>query len=112
MTFYVVFYLCSTLLASVAQVVLKKSANKSYDVWWREYMNVRVIGAYFLFFGSTWFTVYALRYVPLSFGNMLGASSYIFITILSYFFLGEKIGIKRAMGLVLIIAGIIIAGVC
>lgn len=111
MILYIVFYLCSTFIASIAQIILKKSANKTYDVWWREYMNLRVIGAYFLFFTSTWFTVYALRYVPLSFGNILGASSYIFISILSYIFLGEKIGKKKLFGLLLIITGIIIAGI-
>ena len=100
--------LCSNLVAAVSQIFLKKAAGKSYDVWWRAYLNPLVMTAYAMFFGTTVFSVFALRYIPLSLSAALGASGQIFVPVLSVLCLHEKISRRRCMGMLMIIVGIIV----
>ena len=39
-------FLGSVLVASISQIMLKKSADRKYDRWIDEYLNFRVIFAY------------------------------------------------------------------
>lgn len=88
--------------------MLKKSADKSYESKLKEYMNPWVITSYGLFFGATLITVIAYKYIPLSLGPILESSGYFFVTILGMIFLKEKVGKKKAAGLLIILTGIII----
>ena len=101
-------FLGSVLVASISQIMLKKSANQKYDRWIDEYLNFRVIFAYGLFFLSSLLTVYAYKFVPLSMGPVLEASGYVFVAVMGYFILKEKIGKRKMLGLIIIIAGIVI----
>ena len=101
-------FLGSVLVASISQIMLKKSADRKYDRWIDEYLNFRVIFAYGLFFLSSLLTVYAYKFVPLSLGPVLEASGYVFVSVMGYFILKEKIGKRKFLGLVEIIAGIVI----
>jgi drug/metabolite transporter (DMT)-like permease len=105
---YIFIFLSSVFIASVSQTMLKVSAGKHYDNPLREYLNLRVIAAYCLFFLSSLITVLAYRYVPLSMGPVLESSGYIFVAVLSFLFLKEHIGKKTILGLVLIFAGILV----
>lgn len=105
---YIILFLCSVFVSSISQIMLKKSANKTYDNALKEYLNPWVIIAYGLFFASTLITVTAYKYVPLSLGPILESSGYFFVTILGMIFLKEKVGKKKALGLLVILAGIII----
>ena len=62
-----------TFLSSVSQVMLKKSAMKTYASPLQEYLNPWVIGAYALFVLSTLMSVAAYRGLPLSMGPVLSA---------------------------------------
>lgn len=104
----IVIFLGSVLVASISQIMLKKSADRKYDRWIDEYLNFRVIFAYGLFFLSSLMTVYAYKFVPLSLGPVLEASGYIFVSVMGYLILKEKIGRKKLLGLIVIIAGIIL----
>ena len=101
-------FLGSVLVASISQIMLKKSADRKYDRWIDEYLNFRVIFAYGLFFLSSLLTVYAYKFVPLSLGPVLEASGYVFVSVMGYFILKEKIGKRKFLGRVVIIAGIVI----
>jgi len=105
---YIILFLGAVFISSVSQIMLKKSANKSYENKLKEYMNPWVIIAYGLFFGATLVTVVAYKYVPLSLGPILESSGYFFVTILGMIFLKEKVGKKKALGLLIILAGIVI----
>lgn len=105
---YIIIFLVSVLIASISQILLKKSAEIKYDNAIQEYLNPRVIIAYAMFFGSSLVTVIAYKGVPLSMGPILEASGYIWVALLSYIFLGEKIKKKKALGLFIIIIGIVI----
>lgn len=101
-----VFYLVSVFLASVSQIVLKKSAGIKYKRKIDEYINKNVIIAYSIFFTCTLFTVFALKKIPLSLAPILESTGYIYVAILSVFLLKEKITKKKFVGLLLIIVGV------
>jgi len=105
---FILIFLFSVLISSVAQIILKKSAGRKYDSLIKEYLNVRVIGAYSIFFLSTLLTMYAYKGVPLTFGALLESVGYIYIPILSLIFLKEKITLRMVVGSLFIICGIIV----
>lgn len=98
----------STLISAFSQIMLKKSAQKSYESKIKEYINPLVIIAYGLFFGCTLISVYSLKVVPLSMSPILEASGYIFVAILSYIFFKEKLTKRQLLGMLLIVGGIVI----
>lgn len=106
MILYTIIFLISVLVSSISQILLKKSAREQYTNFLREYLNPHVIIAYGMFFISTFLTMYAYKKVPLSFGTLLEAVGYIYVPVLSYFFLEEKITRKKLLGAAFIIAGI------
>ena len=101
-------FIFGTFISSVSQIILKKSAGKEYSSKIREYLNIRVISAYGIFFAATFCTIIAYSKIPLSFGPILEATGYIFIAVLSFIFLKEKINLKKKIGLALIIVGIVV----
>ena len=58
--------LISVFIASISQILLKKSANKEYNKKMYEYLNIWVITAYFLLLLSTFLTMLAYRKLQLS----------------------------------------------
>ena len=98
-------------ISSVSQVMLKKSALKTYDSRIREYLNLGVISAYSIFFISTLLSILAYKGIPLSMGPVLEATSYIYVTVFGVKIFGEKITKKKITALGLIIAGIMIYSV-
>lgn len=105
---YILIFLCSVFISSVSQILLKSSANESHGSALKEYFNIRVIVAYGMFFLSTLITIVAYRYVPLSMGGILEASGYVFVAVLSYVFLHERVGKRKLLGLGLILLGIVV----
>lgn len=106
---YALVMLFGTFIASCSQIVLKKSAEKEYPNKLAEYLNPMVICAYGVFFLASLCPVFAYKRVPLSLGPILEATGYIWVAILGKIFLQEKIGAKKATGLLVIIIGIVIA---
>lgn len=109
MIYYIVFVI-SVFISSVSQIILKKSANLSYTKWYKEYLNLKVIMAYGMFFLSSLLTIYSYKEVPLSMGPVIEATGYFWVAILSWIFLKEKIVFKKGIGLLLIIIGVVIFG--
>ncbi len=108
MVFSVILYLFGVFISAISQILLKKSSQKKYSHWIREYLNVRVIVAYSIFFLATLCSVVAYKYIPLSMGPILGTMEYIFVAVLSYFLLKEKISRKKLLGLMIIIFGVLV----
>lgn len=100
--------LVSVFISSVSQIILKKSADKTYKNALAEYLNPYVIGAYGLFFLSTVLTMIALKRVPLSMSPILEATGYIYISVMGYFFLKERFNRRKVAGMILILLGIVI----
>ena len=105
---YSLILLFSVFVSSVSQILLKKSAGIKYSSKIREYLNPYVIIGYTLFFGCTIISMYALKVVPLSMSPVLESCGYIFVALISYIFLKEKLTKKQLLGTALIILGVII----
>ena len=103
---YSALMLAGTLISSVAQVLLKKAAQKEYSSVLREYLNARVILAYVIFFGASLLAIFAYRVVPLSMGPILEATGYIYVTIFGVAIFHEKLNLRKCIALGLILAGI------
>jgi len=105
---YSMIFIFSVFLSSVSQVLLKKSAKKTYTKRYEEYLNPWVLFSYCLFFICTLITIIAYKKVPLSLGPILESIGYIFVSMLGAVFLGEKFSKKKLGGMLFIILGIII----
>ena len=105
---YILLFLFSVLISSVSQIILKKSANVQHESMIKEYLNVRVISAYALFFLSSLLTLFAYRGVPLSMGPVLETTGYIWVTLLGLFWLKERVNAKKWLGLGFIVIGILV----
>lgn len=105
---YALVALFGVFVSGIAQVLLKKSANKTYDSAIREYLNPLVIVGYLLFVGSTLLSTYAYKVIPLSMGPILDATGYIYVTIFGVTIFHEHMTKKKALALALIVGGIAI----
>lgn len=101
----------SVLISAISQIILKKSAQKQYPSVLKEYLNLRVIIAYGLFFVSTILTIIALRVVPLSLQPILESTSYIYVSIMGFFLLKEHFTKRKVLGLICILLGVMIYSV-
>lgn len=101
-------YILGVIISAFAQILLKKSADIKRDSKIKEYLNFKTIFAYGIFFGATLCSVLAYKYVPLSMGPILGTTEYVFVALLSYFLLKEKISKRKLIGLITIILGVFI----
>lgn len=107
---YILIFLFSVFISSVSQIMLKLSSSEKHERLLDDYLNPQVITAYIIFFVSSLLTIYGYKYVPLSTGPLLEASGYIFITILGWFYLHEKVGRQKIVGIIFILGGILLAG--
>lgn len=72
-------------------------------------LNWRVILAYTIFFGSMLINITAMSHgLNLKELPVLEASSYLFVPLLSFIFLNEKIGLREVGAMFLIFGGIIV----
>ena len=104
----VLIYLITPLLSAISQLILKKAADNPKYTGLRAYLNVPVIAAYGLFFGCMLLNVVALRTLDLTIASVLEASSYIYVMALSFFVLREKISLRRLLGNIIIVVGIVL----
>ena len=101
-------YLSGVLLSSCAQIILKKEAVKEHRSLLKQYLNPRVVIGYGIIFGTTLLTLLAYSGgLPVSWGNVLESSGYVFVTILGVTILKEKLTKEKAAALAVIMAGIV-----
>ena len=111
LTLYILIAVGSVLLSSISQMMLKISANKTYPSKVAEYLNPLVIGGYLIFFATTLIVVFAYRVIPLSIGPIIEALGYVFIAIIGFAILREKISRRKLLGMFLIIFGVVVSSI-
>lgn len=109
MIFYAIIFLLGVFISAVSQILLKAESAKPHSSIIKEYLNVRVIVAYILFFGATLVTVYSYKVLPISMGAMLDSFGYVFVPVLGYFILKEDVSKRKIIGIVLIVIGVLCA---
>ncbi|MCM1134582.1 MAG: EamA family transporter [Clostridium sp.] len=108
MNFYFLILIFSVIIASFAQILLKKSAAKTYSSPIREYLNLYVICGYGMMFLSMFLTVFAYRGMDFSNVPVIESSGYVIVMLLSYFFFKEKITKRKLLGMAVILLGIFV----
>lgn len=105
------YFLCmcfSVLCACVSQVMLKKSANKTYKSFVREYLNQWVIGGYGLLVASMLLTWYAYHGLDYKNGPIIESMGNVLVPLLSYFVFKEKLTVSKCLGILCIMLGILV----
>lgn len=105
---YILLLIGSVVVASFSQILLKKSALKTYESFWKEYVNPYVIVGYAMMVASTLLTVLAYRGVDYKEGPVVDSLGFLLVMLWSRFFFGEKITKKKLIGNMLILVGIVI----
>lgn len=105
---YTLVALFGVFVSGISQVMLKKSADKTYSSHVAEYLNPLVIFAYSLFIVSTLLSTLAYKVIPLSMGPILDATGYIYVTVFGVLVFHERLNRRKAVALALIVFGIVI----
>lgn len=95
-------------IASISQILLKKSAMKTYSSVIREYLNPWVIGGYGLMFVSMVCSIVAYTGVDYKNGPVIESLGNILVPALSFLVFKEKISLRKALGIATIMAGIFV----
>lgn len=103
-----VFLLLSVAVAAFSQILLKKSARKTYPNVMREYLNPYVITGYVMMVGSTLLTVAAYKGMDYKNGPVVEALGFPLVLLLSRMIFGEKLTKKKLLGNGLILIGILV----
>lgn len=106
--FFMVLMAVGTFFSAFSQVLLKQSAKRTYRHPVFEYLNWRVITAYFIFFGVLFLNTYAYTKVDLKYGSVIDSLCYVFVLFLSWLILKEKITRGKLIGNLIILIGIFI----
>ena len=106
MKLHVIILLCSVLIASFSQILLKKSAGKTYRSVIFEYLNPYVICGYGMMFLSMFLTILAYEGMEFTNVQIVEATGYVMVLVLSFFFFREKITKRKLLGMLFIFAGI------
>ncbi|MDE7029834.1 MAG: EamA family transporter [Lachnospiraceae bacterium] len=103
---YVLAMFLSVAVASISQVLLKKSAMNRHKSVVGEYLNPCVISGYGLLFLSMLLTVYAYSGMEYKNGPVIESLGNVMVLALGYFVFGERISVRKMVGTACIVAGI------
>lgn len=104
---YVLAFL-AVFIASVSQILLKKSAQIEHKHILSKFLNWRVILGYLLLLGTTIINVFAYRGVELKVTPMIESTGIIWVTVLAVCFLGERPSKRAILSIVVTIIGILV----
>ena len=107
MTIFYALLILGIFASSCSQILLKKSANSRHKTWIASILNWRVLTAYLIFFSSLFINITAMSNgVEMKELPIMEWLGYVFVPILSYFFIGEKITKRICLSIALILLGI------
>ena len=107
---YIVLILTMTMVSSVASLFLKKASN-SFESILSIITNKNLYIGGILYCLAALVNIVVLKYMDYSVVMPLGALTYIWTMILSYFILKEKISFSKKLGVVFIICGAIVIAI-
>lgn len=106
-TLFYILVIAGIFLSACSQLLLKKSADRKHRSFLRSMLNWRVITAYTIFFGSLLINITAMsKGVKLKDMPILESLGYVFVPLLSYMVLKEKITKRTLVSIALILIGI------
>lgn len=106
---YYVIVVAGVFACACSQILLKNSANEKHKNFIYSVLNWKVIAAYGISFGVLAFNIMAMsKGVNLKDMPILESSGYIFVPLLSFLVLKEKVTKQLILSMFLIIIGIVI----
>ena len=106
---YILLAVFSVLMASFAQMLLKKGATIEHASFVREYLNGWVIGGYFIMGVSMLVNIFAMsRGVQLKELSVIESFGYLFVPLLSWVFFKEKVTWRKVGAIMMIMAGVVL----
>lgn len=106
---YYLIVILSVMAAVGAQMLLKKAATIHYPSFWQQYVNPWVIGGYAIIGLAMLANIYAMsKGVQLKAVGIIEALSYLFVPCLAFLLFREKITLRKAGAIAIIITGVII----
>lgn len=96
-------------ISSLSQILLKSSANEKKESLIKNFLNYKVIIAYIIFFGVMFVnSLVVFKHIELSQISIIETLGYIFVPILSFLILKEKISKNQVYGILIIFIGVIL----
>ena len=106
---YYILVILSVFAATCAQMLLKQGARMNYTTWWRQYINVWVIGGYVIMACSLVLNIFCMsRGVQVKEVSVIESLSYLFVPTLAFFLFKEQLTKRKLCAITIIICGIII----
>ena len=105
---FIILALLGQLIASVSQMLLKKSSQKEYSSFIRQYLNVLVIGGYGLLVISMFVAIVCYGHMPYMYVVIIEPVGYILVMLLSRIIFKEKVTRNKLFGMMMIICGILV----
>ena len=106
---YILLAVFNVLMASFAQMLLKKSATLGHTSFVQEYLNGWVIGGYFIMGASLLINIFAMsKGVQLKELSVVESFSYLFVPLLSALFFNETISKRKVLAIVMIMSGVVL----
>ena len=99
-----------TLCGAIGALLIKKSLDLNLP-WFKFWKSKQLLCGLLIYFCSVIFYIIALKREELSVVYPLVSLSYLWITLLSVKFLGEKMNFWKSLALVGIIVGVILIGI-
>lgn len=107
--FYILLLVFNCFVSAFAQVLLKKSTKKSYEGFFRQYLNLRVIAGYALFFLAVLLNTYVLKFLSVILMSTIAESLVLVLSFINgKIFFGENISREKIWGGIIITIGIIV----
>ena len=104
-----VLVLISSLLGVASQMMLKHSARKNYPSWWREYINLWVIGGYGIMVLSLLINLWAIHIGVLAQEvSIIECINYLLIPLAAWWVFKEPITKRKMVAIGVIIVGVIV----
>jgi len=108
MNLYFILAVSSVLLASCSQILLKKSAMKTYPSFIKEYLNFYVITGYGMLFCSVFLTMLAYKGLSYMSIPVIEAIGFILVPVFSYFIFKEGFTKNKIIGMACILLGVFV----
>ena len=106
---YYLLVILSVFAAAGAQMLLKQGARQSYVGFWRQYLNPWVIGGYTIMTCSLVLNIFWMsRGVQVKEVSTIESLSYLFVPCMAFILFRERITLRKAGAIAIIISGVIL----
>ena len=99
----------SVLAAACAKMLLKQGARQNYADFWHQYLNPWVIGGYAIMACSLVLNIFCMSHgVQVKEVSVIESFSYLFVPCLAFILFRERITLRKAGAIAIIICGVIL----